>query len=310
MTVSSLMIDGINSLYQFQPLDPVLAVVYGGMLCGAAFGLMLRQGATTGGTELAARLLKIKVQQLPIGKLCLIIDLAVIVTYSLTFRQLTQALYSIAVLYICTAMMDKVVYGGKSAKLAYIISPHHEEITRRLLELDLGVTLLEGTGAYHRKSTEVVMCAFSRNYIIPVKSWCSKLIQTHLSLYVIHTRSWARALVSMIPPDCKIACGEQSPQAKKCSAPHRGNVLRSKKPPLQKFCGDGFIERIDLVRAGFAGASMHAPPVPPATASACRPAVSDRVCPGRTAPGTWLPIRRTAPSGARPATPAVCGYPT
>lgn len=110
----------------------------------------------------------------------------------------------------------------------------------------------------------------------------------------------------MIPPDCKIACGEQSPQAKKCSAPHRGNVLRSKKPPLQKFCGGGFIERIDLVRAGFAGASMHAPPVPPATASACRPAVSDRVCPGRTAPGTWLPMRRTAPSGARPATPAVC----
>ena len=78
MTVSSLMIDGINSLYQFQPLDPVLAVVYGGMLCGAAFGLMLRQGATTGGTELAARLLKIKVQQLPIGKLCLIIDLVVL----------------------------------------------------------------------------------------------------------------------------------------------------------------------------------------------------------------------------------------
>lgn len=205
MTVSSLMIDGINSLYQFRPLDPVLAVVYGGILCGAAFGLMLRQGATTGGTELAARLLKIKVQQLPIGKLCLIIDLVVIATYSLTFRQLTQALYSIAALYICTAMMDKVVYGGKSAKLAYIISPHHEEITHRLLELDLGVTLLEGAGAYYRKSTEVVMCAFSRNYIIPVKSWCSKLIRTHLSLYVIHMRSWARALVSMIPPDCKIA---------------------------------------------------------------------------------------------------------
>lgn len=173
MTVSSLMIDGINSLYQFRSLDPVLAVVYGGILCGAAFGLMLRQGATTGGTELAARLLKIKVQQLPIGKLCLIIDLVVIATYSLTFRQLTQALYSIAALYICTAMMDKVVYGGKSAKLAYIISPHHEEITHRLLELDLGVTLLEGAGAYYRKSTEVVMCAFSRNYIIPVK----KLVQ-------------------------------------------------------------------------------------------------------------------------------------
>ncbi len=173
MAVSSLMIDGLNAVFTFPALEPILAAVYGGILCGAAFGLMLRQGATTGGTELAARLLKLKVQQLPIGKLCLAIDLIVILAYSLTFRQLTQALYSIAALYICTTVMDKVVYGGNAAKLAYIISPRHEEITRRLLELDLGVTLLEGTGAYCHRSTEVIMCAFSRGYIIPVK----KLVQ-------------------------------------------------------------------------------------------------------------------------------------
>ena len=77
MAVSSLMIDGINAIHSFQPLEPVLACVYGGIICGAAFGLMLRQGATTGGTELAARLVKLKVQQLPIGKLCLAIDLVV-----------------------------------------------------------------------------------------------------------------------------------------------------------------------------------------------------------------------------------------
>lgn len=79
------------------------------------------------------------------------------------------------------------------------------EITHRLLELDLGVTLLEGAGAYYRKSTEVVMCAFSRNYIIPVKKLVQQIDPNALSLYVIHMRSWARALVSMIPPDCKIA---------------------------------------------------------------------------------------------------------
>ena len=164
MTVSSLMIDGINAVYQFQPLEPVLACVYGGIICGVAFG----------GTELAARLVKLKAQQLPIGKLCMMIDLVIIVTYSLTFHQLTQALYSIAMLYICTTMIDKVVYGGNAAKLAYIISPMHEEITRRLLEMDLGVTLLEGSGAYAHRSTEVVMCAFSRSYVIPVK----KLVQS------------------------------------------------------------------------------------------------------------------------------------
>lgn len=65
MAVSSLMIDGINAIHSFQPLDPVLACVYGGIICGLAFGVMLQQGATTGGTELAARLVKLKMQQLP-----------------------------------------------------------------------------------------------------------------------------------------------------------------------------------------------------------------------------------------------------
>ena len=65
-------------------------------------------------------------------------------------------------------------YKISRAKLAYIISPMHEEITRRLLEMDLGVTLLEGSGAYAHRSTEVVMCAFSRSYVIPVK----KLVQS------------------------------------------------------------------------------------------------------------------------------------
>ena len=175
MAVSSLMIDGINAIHSFQPLDPVLACVYGGIICGLAFGVMLQQGATTGGTELAARLVKLKVQQLPVGKLCLAIDVVIIIAYSLTFGQLTQALYGIAMTYICTTMIDKVVYGGNAAKMAYIISSRHEEITRQLLEMDLGVTLLEGSGAYAHKTTQVVMCAFSRSYVIPVKKLVQKI---------------------------------------------------------------------------------------------------------------------------------------
>ena len=53
------------------------------------------------------------------------------------------------------------------------LDPDDQSTYWGMLELDLGVTLLEGAGAYYRKSTEVVMCAFSRNYIIPVK----KLVQ-------------------------------------------------------------------------------------------------------------------------------------
>ncbi len=173
VALSSLMIDGLNLYMDFQPMDPILACLYGGLLYGVAFGVMLRQGATTGGTELAARLLKLKMESLPIGNICLVIDLAVICGYALTFGGVQQALYSVVTLYISTFMMDRVVYGGSAAKMAYIISRRHEDITRELLAQDRGVTLLEGVGAYSGERTEVLLCAFSRSYVIPLK----KLVQ-------------------------------------------------------------------------------------------------------------------------------------
>ena len=130
---------------------------------------MLREGATTGGTELAARLLKLKLESLSIGTLCLAIDILVTVTYALIFRDLTRALYGMISLSLISVSIDKVVYGPNAAKVAYIISDRHEELTRRLLELDRGVTLLQGKGAYSGKDKQVILCACARTQIIPVK---------------------------------------------------------------------------------------------------------------------------------------------
>ena len=62
MAAGSLMIDGLAALHTFQPMDPLLSSIYGGVLLGLSMGLLLGVGATTGGTELAARLLKYKIQ--------------------------------------------------------------------------------------------------------------------------------------------------------------------------------------------------------------------------------------------------------
>ena len=119
--------------------------------------------------ELAARLLKLKLESLSIGTLCLAIDILVTVTYALIFRDLTRALYGMISLSLISVSIDKVVYGPNAAKVAYIISDCHEELTRRLLELDRGVTLLQGKGAYSGKDKQVILCACARTQIIPVK---------------------------------------------------------------------------------------------------------------------------------------------
>ena len=167
--VSSLMIDVLSSIHTFSPMDPILACIYGGIVTGIGCGLLLHESATTGGTELAARLLKLKLESLSIGTLCLAIDILVTVTYALIFRDLTRALYGMISLSLISVSIDKVVYGPNAAKVAYIISDRHEELTRRLLELDRGVTLLQGKGAYSGKDKQVILCACARTQIIPVK---------------------------------------------------------------------------------------------------------------------------------------------
>ncbi len=169
MAVSSLMIDGLAAVYTFAPMEPILACLYGGVLVGVSMGLLLRQSATTGGTELAARLLKLRFEVLPIGKLCLILDFTIIAAYALVFRDLTQALYGLVALYICTFVIDRVIYGGTEARVAFIISESQEEITQRLLAYDRGVTLLDGQGAWSQKRKQVILCAFGRRDIVPVK---------------------------------------------------------------------------------------------------------------------------------------------
>ena len=169
MTVGSLLVDGVAMLWEFQPMEPLLASLYGGLLVGLSLGLMLRRGITTGGTDLGARLLKVYFAHLPIGQLCLVLDVVVVAAYALVFRDLDRALYSFVTLYVVSLMIDRVVYGGDRAPMVFIISDCHREIADALLELDRGVTLLHGTGAYSHRDKEVLYCVCKRNQVVQVK---------------------------------------------------------------------------------------------------------------------------------------------
>lgn len=170
MSVSSLLLDGLAAVYTFHPMEPLLACVYGGVSLGISMGLLMTVGATTGGTELAARMLKYKFRSLSIGRLCLTIDVIVICLYALTFRNINNALYGIIAMYISSLAMDAVVYGSVNAKIAYIISSRSGEIAQKLLSMELGITLLDGRGGYSGDPKQVVLCAFKRNQIAVIKA--------------------------------------------------------------------------------------------------------------------------------------------
>ena len=169
MAVSSLAVDGIALLYTFQPTDPMLAAVCGGAMMGAGLGIVFSQGATTGGTDIVARLLKLKFPWLPMGKLVLIPDGVVLALTAIAFRRLETALYGVVALYVATKVMDTVLYGLDASKVAYIISNQWQKISDAILTYDRGVTILNATGAYSGSEKHVLMVAFRQREIVEIK---------------------------------------------------------------------------------------------------------------------------------------------
>lgn len=169
MVVSSVFIDLLAPL-RWPMLDPLLACIFGGVLMGGSLGTIFLQGATTGGTDLVARLLKLKLPWLPMGKLLLGLDLCVVAVTALAFQALETALYGIIALYISTLAIDGVLYGLDTSKVAYIISDREQEIAEAIFRvLDRGVTVLHGEGAYTGASKRVLLCAFKQREIASIK---------------------------------------------------------------------------------------------------------------------------------------------
>ena len=175
MALSSVLIDVIDMIHRFSPMDPLLACLYGCVTLGVASGLIFREEATTGGSELGAWIVRSHVERLSIGNICLGIDLTIILIYAAVFRSLNNALYGALALYITTKVLDLVVYGQNTAKLAYIISDKYEEIMQEMIARDMGATLLNGKGIYTGSERPLLLCAVRNKEVVSIKRFIKEL---------------------------------------------------------------------------------------------------------------------------------------
>ena len=176
MVATSVLVDLIAALYTFPPMDPMLAAVFGGVSLGVSLGMIFSKRATTGGTDLIARLLKLPFAWLPIGKLLMAVDLAMLLAVSIAFRSMESAMYGIIALYISTTVMDGVLYGLDRSKVAYIVTSEPQAVTEEIdRQLDRGVTYLHGEGSFSREEKLILMCAFKQKQIVPLKELVHEL---------------------------------------------------------------------------------------------------------------------------------------
>lgn len=149
----------------------LLASVFGGAVCGLGLGMAFLSGATTGGTDILARIYRLKYQHFNIGQVILAIDAVILAAYAIICGTFDNAMYSVISVFISTKIIDEVLYGINYGKLVYIISGKYDEIGRQITErLQRGVTKLYGEGAYTGEKKVVLMCAIKKRQIVELKN--------------------------------------------------------------------------------------------------------------------------------------------
>ena len=169
MILSSLLIDGFAVL-QLTAVEPVIAMIYGGVLCGIGLGIVFVGGTSTGGSDILVRLLKLKYRNVPIGQIALSFDAVVVLLTGLVFQDMNKALYTGITVWLCGKMVDAVVYRFDYSKVALIISKEYAAIAADIgKKLDRGATFLHGEGSYSGKQTKVVLTAVKKQQITELK---------------------------------------------------------------------------------------------------------------------------------------------
>ena len=169
--VATLLFSVCIDLIQVPPLtdDILLGSVYGALVLGVGLGLIMRGGATTGGSDMIARMVHKVFPVVTVGAFLFMVDCAVILCAAFTMSA-RAALYALICIFVSARAVDLVLAGIGSAKACFIITNRAVDISHRIMaELDRGATVISGTGAYSGKERTLLISVVSQREVIPLK---------------------------------------------------------------------------------------------------------------------------------------------
>jgi len=164
MVLGSVFIDGLTYFFGNPIITQNLLVssMFGGAIIGLGIGLVVYSGATTGGTDIIARILS-KWLKVSLGQMFIIIDGLIVLTSILVFKDIDLAPYCIIAILSISKTVDAVLMGMDAKKAALIISEKHEEIRDKILDMDRGGTYLKGEGLFYKgQEKRIIFTALNR----------------------------------------------------------------------------------------------------------------------------------------------------
>ena len=169
--VATILFSAFIDLLQLPPLtdDMLLATVYGALVLGVGLGLIMRGGATTGGSDMIARMVHKRFPIVTVGAFLFLVDCAVILCAAFTMSA-SAALYALICIFINAKAVDLVLAGMGSAKACFIITKQPDQVSRRIMQdMDRGATLIPARGAFSGEEKTVIISVVSRAEVLPLK---------------------------------------------------------------------------------------------------------------------------------------------
>ena len=164
----SVFLDITRGMYQFIPHNSLLAAIGGGVVGGAALGLVMLGNGTTAGTDIIAMMLK-KYLGWNVSVSLLLLDIFVVSPLSI-ISDLEKVVITLIYLFTASRMINLVLEGFNSKKSFMIISKKYEEIGSQIQEkIGRGTTILDGHGFYSREERKVLFVAVNRLQVMTLQ---------------------------------------------------------------------------------------------------------------------------------------------
>jgi len=168
MLILSLAVDLLAPYFKALTSDSFLACLYGGVLSGVGLGIVFKFKGSTGGTDLAAAILR-RFTKTNVGMTLLFIDGLVVLASGIVFNP-EQALYALITIVVSSWLIDVVQEGMGYARAFFIISDKNDLIAEKIItELDRSGTCLKGEGIYTRQEKDVLLAVVNRSEVSRLK---------------------------------------------------------------------------------------------------------------------------------------------
>lgn len=155
----------------FHGEEKLVGAIFGGIIAGAGLGVVFLGGATTGGLDILARLLRLKFPHFSVGKLILICDFVVVVLSGFVYKSVESVLYSIIIIFLSSIAVDYVVAGRSHSKLMFIMTDSYEQVTKDIIAVcGRGVSIIPAQGGYTGQDRKLLMCVVRAHEVSRVRS--------------------------------------------------------------------------------------------------------------------------------------------